>query len=179
MLTSLYLCYSLLGSAYSSLLDRVLSQSFPKLSMLGRQQALNMYLIGPFCLLLLWGKGGAGSMRFPDRFKSFFWVIPTLSVLWSFTWEGESKQGCWGKSMMERCDGGYYMYLPSWRVIYTSRTLTIAVWGERGEEGGGNHVCFSLSSLFSLLLSLSPLHHLLIFLLGNITIKPPRRERSK
>lgn len=53
--------------------------------------------------------------------------------------------------MMERCDGGQDMYLPSWRVIYTSRTMTIAVWG--GE--GGNHVSFSLSllSLLAFLLS--------------------------
>lgn len=51
-------------------------------------------------------------MRFPDRLESFFWVIPTLSVLWSFTWEGEAKQGCGGKSMMERCDGGA-VYVPA------------------------------------------------------------------
>lgn len=55
--------------------------------------------------------------------------------------------------MVERCDGGQYMYLPSWRVIYTSRTMTIAVWGF-GEGGeGGNHVSFSLFSSFSSLLS--------------------------
>lgn len=55
--------------------------------------------------------------------------------------------------MMERCDGGHYMYLPSWRVVYTSRTMTIAVWGV-GEGGeGGNHVSFSLFSSFSSLLS--------------------------
>lgn len=57
--------------------------------------------------------------------------------------------------MMERCDGGHYMYLPSWRVVYTSRTMTIAVWGV-GEGGeGGNHVSFSLSSLISLFFSLA------------------------
>lgn len=118
-------------------------------------------------------------MRFPDRFKSFFWVIPTFSVLWSFTWEGEPKQGCGGKSMMERCDGGQYMYLPSWRVIYTSRTMTIAVWGERGGEGG-SHVSFSLfSSLSSLSSSLSPSHHLLIFLLGNIINKNPQEKKRR
>lgn len=55
--------------------------------------------------------------------------------------------------MIERCDGGQYMYLPSWRVIYTSRTMTIAVWGVGGGERGG--ITFpSLSlSLLSLLLS--------------------------
>lgn len=82
--------------------------------------------------------------------------------------------------MMERCDGGYYMYLPSWRVIYTSRTMTIAVWGGEGGEGG-NHVSFSLSlfSLSSRLSSLSPSHHLLIFLLGNIiNKKTPRKEKK-
>lgn len=59
--------------------------------------------------------------------------------------------------MMERCDGRHYMYLPSWRVIYTSHTVTIAVWGERGEEGGG--ITFpSLSLLFSLLAFLLSRH---------------------
>lgn len=79
---------------------------------------------------------------------------------------------------MERCDGGQYMYLPSWRVIYTSRTVTIAVWGV-GEGGeGGNHVSFSLSLLSSRFSSLSPSSHLLIFLLGNITIKNPKKRKE-
>lgn len=81
---------------------------------------------------------------------------------------------------MERCDGGQYMYLPSWRVICTSRTMTIAVWGG---EGGRGEITFP--SLFSSVLSLrfsllSPSHHLLIFLLGNIiNKKTPRREKKE
>lgn len=55
--------------------------------------------------------------------------------------------------MMERCDGGQYMYLPSWRVIYTSRIVTIAVWGERGERGGVTLPSLSLFSLLAFLLS--------------------------
>lgn len=94
-------------------------------------------------------------MRFPDRFKSFFWVVHALSVLWTFTWEGEPRQGCGGKSMMERCDGGQYMYLPSWRVIYTSRIVTIAVWGGEGGRGGITFPSLSFSSLFSLFFSLA------------------------
>lgn len=81
--------------------------------------------------------------------------------------------------MMERCDGGYYMYLPSWRVIDTSRTMTIAVWGERGGRGG---IAFpSLSSLLSSRVSsLSPSHYLLIFLPGNIiNKKTPRKEKKE
>lgn len=55
--------------------------------------------------------------------------------------------------MMERCDGGQYMYLPSWRVIYTSRTMTIAVWGRGGERGGITLPSLSLFSLLAFLLS--------------------------
>lgn len=80
--------------------------------------------------------------------------------------------------MMERCDGGQYMYLPSWRVIYTSRTVTIAVWGGGGGRRGITFPSPSLlSSRFS---SLSPSHHLLIFLLGNIiNKKTPRKEKKE
>lgn len=58
--------------------------------------------------------------------------------------------------MMERCDGGQYMYLPSWRVIYTSRTMTIAVWGVGGGRGGESR--FLLSFLFFLFASLFSRH---------------------
>lgn len=83
--------------------------------------------------------------------------------------------------MMERCDGGgHYMYLPSWRVIYTSRTMTIAVWGGGGGERGGiTFPSLSLSPLSSRFSSLSPSSHLLIFLLGNIiNKKTPRKEKK-
>lgn len=54
--------------------------------------------------------------------------------------------------MIERCDGGQYMYLPSWRVIYTSRIVTIAVWGEGG-RGGESRFLLPLFSLLAFLLS--------------------------
>lgn len=58
--------------------------------------------------------------------------------------------------MMERCDGGHYMYLPSWRVICTSRIVTIAVWGGEGGRGGESRFLLSLLfSLFSLFFSLA------------------------